>query len=720
MVLKDLDTVPHHKLSEALVEVLCQKTQNDSKGFFRVMVAYYFSKVASMMRCSINTHDRGILPVNLYAINLATSGSGKGYSMNIIEDKVIDKFRERFLEETFSQIAEREIAKIATRRAASKNTDPDDEIQRVEKEFEALGALPFSFDSGTTAAVKQMRHKLLMSGAGSMNLEIDEIGSNLVSNIEVLNTYLELFDVGKIKQKLTKNTAENVRNEEIHGRTPTNLLLFGTPAKLLNGGKIEEEFYSMLEIGYARRCLFGYGRRQLNHLEKTAEEMYNELTNTNSDQVIEDLSDLFEDLADPLNFNKKLKISKDTTIAYLAYKLDCEKRAEELGEHDEIRKAELSHRYFKALKLAGAYAFVDNSDELTEDHLYSAIKLSEESGQAFQNLLNRESNYAKLAKYIAHIKHDVTQPDLVEQLPFYRGTVAQKSEMMQLAIAYGYKNNIIIRKSYQDGIEFISGETLDQTDLNKVIVSYSNNITSDFAAEEVPFDKLSVLTQQPNMHWVNHKLAEGYRSEDHCIPGFNLLVLDVDGGIKLSTARELLKDFKYHIYTTKRHTEEHNRFRIVMPLSHVLKMDAAEYKEFMQNIYEWLPFEVDSQTGQRARKWLTYDGQYFDNDGEFVDALQFIPRTSKNEERKRKYLDMQSLSNLERWFVNNTGSGNRSNQLIKYALLLVDSGMDINSVKNNVMALNTKLPEKLDEAEIISTIMVTAAKAHRKKQDGYE
>ena len=72
---------------------------------------------------------------------------------------------------------------------------------------------------------------------------------------------------------------------------------------------------------------------------------------------------------------------------------------------------------------------------------------------------------------------------------------------------------------------------------------------------------------------------------------------------------------------------------------------------------------------------------------------------------------MQSLSNVERWFVANTGEGNRSNQLIKYALLLVDSGQDLTSIQNNVLALNNKLPESMEEAEIHATIMVSAAKA---------
>ena len=190
----------YNPTAEKLVQILCSKTQNSNPLFFRVLVGYYFSMVASMMRTTIGTHDRGDIPVNLYALNLSTSGSGKGFSTNIIENQVLNQFRHRFLEETFPILAEQNLPKLALKRANRKSTDPDEELIRVQKEFDSIGPLLFSFDSGTSPAVKQMRHKLLMADAGSLNLQIDEIGSNMVGNIEVLNTFLELYDMGLIKQ----------------------------------------------------------------------------------------------------------------------------------------------------------------------------------------------------------------------------------------------------------------------------------------------------------------------------------------------------------------------------------------------------------------------------------------------------------------------------------------------------------------------------------------
>jgi hypothetical protein len=181
--MKNFDEIEYNPTSEKLVKILCEKTQSDNPLFFRVLVGYYFCVMASSMRCTIVTHDRGDVPVNMYALSLATSGFGKNFSSNIIENSVIHLFRQRFLEETFPLLAEVNLPKLAHRRASKRGTDPEDELIKLHKEFDSLGTLLFSFDSATPAAVKQMRTKLLMADAGAMNLIIDEAGSNLLSSI---------------------------------------------------------------------------------------------------------------------------------------------------------------------------------------------------------------------------------------------------------------------------------------------------------------------------------------------------------------------------------------------------------------------------------------------------------------------------------------------------------------------------------------------------------
>lgn len=709
------DEMEYHPLSEKLVQVLLDKTQSDNRLFYQLLTGFYFCQIAAMMRTTIDVPGRGEIPINMYVLNLAPSGTGKGHSTSIMEEYVTGLFRQRFLEETFPTLADKNIAALACKRSARKGTDDESELQSATKEFERIGPLLFSFDSGTPAAVKQMRHKLLMANAGALNLQIDEIGSNLISNTELLETYLELFDKGMVKQKLIKNTNDNIRSEEIRGTTPTNLLMFGTPTKLMDGGKIEEALNSFMDTGYARRCFFGYVRSPAKRLDLTPEQSLDLMMDVTTNQFIEDLAYKLERLADIINSNKKLVMTRDTALLMAEYKLKCERLADAMPEHAEVRKAEMSHRYFKAVKLAGAYAFVDDSPELTEAHLYNAIKLAEASGEAFERLLTRERNHVKLARYLGSVNAEMTQADLVEDLPFYRGSQSQKHEMMALAIAWGYKNNIIIKKAFQDGIEFLRGESLKPTDLSRMTVAYSNNMTTGYNNEYAPFDQLHKLTQLDGFHWVSHHLTGGYRNEENSIPGFDLLVIDVDAGVNMSTAQLLLKDYKALYYTTKSHTDTDHRFRIILPTNFRLELDAKDYKEFMSNIFEWLPFKVDEAGNHRCKKWLTHAGHHEYTEGILFDVLPFIPKTSKNEERKQLLTSQYQLDNLERWVLNKTGDGNRNKMLHSYARILVDAGFNFDNICSKVLSMNDKLADKLEEAEILSTIMVTVGRAIAKR-----
>ena len=191
----ELTGVTHHPAIEELVGVMCKKTQNTDQGFFRCEVAYFLGKMASSMRATIITKDRGDIPVNIYALALATSGYGKGYSVNIIEEELMGGFKKRFMEDTMPVISEQNHWAIATERAVRKNTDPAEEFDKVQKEYVRAGAYPFTFDSGTPEGIRQIRQKLLLANCGSINLQIgdggrdvDDLGRQAVETVKILVT----------------------------------------------------------------------------------------------------------------------------------------------------------------------------------------------------------------------------------------------------------------------------------------------------------------------------------------------------------------------------------------------------------------------------------------------------------------------------------------------------------------------------------------------------
>lgn len=714
----DLTTLQHNPHLEELTDMLCAKTQNTDKGFFRIEVAYFLAKIASCMRVHIKTNTIGDIPINCYAIALANSGYSKGFSMNIMESSVLKGFQKVFCESTFPQISEISLEKRANEKAANKiNGDPEEELRKLQTAFERTGSYVFTFDSGTAPAIKQLRQKLLMAQIGAISLQIDEIGSNLLSSIEVLNTFLELYDQGLLKPKLTKNTNDSIRDEDIIGKTPANLMMFGTPAKLFDGSATEDNFYSLLDTGYARRCIFGLGVNNRNkaYYTQDAQTIYNKLTQPQNQQVIDKYCNLFLSLANAALYNMTIILPESVNVALLDYKIMCEKQADALPEYKDIQKAELSHRYFKALKLAGAFAFIDKSSVITLEYLQQAIKLVEESGQNFNTILNRDKAYMKLAKYLASVGIEQTHPDLAEALPFYKSGNAFRNELMTNAIAWGYKNSIIIKKTFVDGIEFFTGETLQKTDLNKLIISGSTDFASNYQPHLVSLDFMEQkLFTTPNIHWCNHTFSNGHRCNAEVEEPFNMIVLDIDGGTSMDTAQELLKDYNYIMYSTKSSTPEDNRFRLVIPMLYTLKLTPEDYKEFMNNILKWLPFNSDESANKIAQCWNTYSGSDIRrNEGELLDPIQFIPKTSKNEQYLKQYQKIESMDNLERWFMGKIQPGNRNNQLLKFALCLVDSGLLYPEVEARVKNFNSKLLEPLSEEELNNSILVTTAKRYK-------
>lgn len=706
----DLNTINHHPAIDEIVAVICNKTQNVDRGFYDIEIAYFLGKMAASMRVALITKDRGEVPVNIYALALATSGSGKGYSVGIMENEFLQGFKTRFMNETFPVISEDNLWKIAIERAARDGTDEQTEKDKLDREFKDAGALAFTFDSGTPAAVKQMRQKLLLANCGAINLQIDEIGSNLVGSTDILNVFLELYDQGIVKQKLTKNTKENQRSEELDGKTPTNMLLFGTPTKLLDGGQTEDHFYSFLETGYARRCLFGVGQKVGTGHGLTPDEIFKRLTDPTNDAVTQKWANRFTDLADPNKFGWKITVDDTVAIELIKYKVYCEKIANALPENEDILKSEISHRYYKCLKLAGAFAFIDESMELEMDHLHQAMKLVEQSGDSFKNILRREKTYAKLARFLANCGGEQTHADMHEALPFYKSSITARNEMMSMAMAWGYKNHIIIKKVFSDGIEFFSGETLEETNLDKLLLSYSNHMAFGYLNDHAPFSDLHKLISLKDYHWANHHFKGGHRTAENTQPGFNMLVLDVDGGTTLEMAHELLADYTFMTYTTKRHTDEENRFRLILPINYKLMLDGEEYKEFMANILNWLPFKVDESANQRERKWLANDQtQYHYNDGALLDVLKFVPKTSKNEQYAKDFQSVANMDNLERWFAERMSTGNRNNTLLRFAMALVDSGISYLEIEGRVLNLNKQIQNPLTEDEIRNTVLISVA-----------
>lgn len=703
-----------NKLQEDIVDILVAKTGNNDRSFFRVMVAYKFAEIATNMRTTVEYMGTKNIPTNMYALDLAPSGYSKNASMNVLEKEIFKKFKDSFMNMSFPTIGDVNIDKLANDYSIASGCDIAEAKHLIMKEYNNLPKFLYSFGSSTPEGFKAMRAKLSMSGIGATNNVVDEIGSNLTNNTETMTVQLEAYDMGDSKQKLIKTDGGN---SDLRGSVPSNLFAFGTQSKLFDGASVEKNFFELLETGYARRFIVGFVENHTRDTTLSAEDMYDKIMSSSIDMDIISLSNYFDGFANASQYGKSISMSKDVSIELINYRLECDEKANNLKEHENIYEAVLRHSYWRALKIAGAYAFVMDEPSITSEILGNAIALVDESNRCFKSMLARPKAYVRLAKYIANVGRKITQVDLIEDLPFYRGTESQKRELMQLAVAHGYNNNIIIKNTMKDGVEFFEGESLIATDLNHITCSWSKDITEGYKTANSRFHNLHQLVCGNGFHYCAHSFVDGYRKSDKAIEGFNLLILDVDNGLPIDVCKTLLKEYTFLIATTKRHTEAHNRYRIIIPMSHTLKLNAQDYKTFMKNVFDWLPFSSDEQTSDIARKWESHKGTHLYNDGKLFDVMDFIPNTPKETKYKDRIKRIGNSDMLQRWFlINYSDEDGRNNTLIKYALALLDDGMNSENIRHSVYDMNTKFENPISELEIESTVMKTVIKKEYERE----
>ncbi len=128
----------------------------------------------------------------------------------------------------------------------------------------------------------------------------------------------------------------------------------------------------------------------------------------------------------------------------------------------------------------------------------------------------------------------------------------------------------------------------------------------------------------PFMYKNNIKLGENWSNQNQ-----NLLILDVDDGLKISDAIELFSKYTFLIYTTKSHQTEKkgvkcDRFRIIFPATSVPKGD--DYFIFTGALESKYPF-IDKQVNNKTGAFLgNFNCEVFTNAGMNFDCKELFEK----------------------------------------------------------------------------------------------
>lgn len=707
---------------ERIVEMLQRKTGIKSAHFLRTLVIHYFSVMASMQRATVTDDIGETSMMNLYTMALAPSGTGKNYSTDLIEKSLLAPFTDAFTELTLPNTLYANIQALAKKHFVTTTMTVDELMDELAAEHAALGTYTPMFGDATSAAIHQLRRKVQIAGAGSLNLVVDEIGDVIISLNEVLTDYLSLYESGLIKQKILKVSKDALRGIIINDATPATFLAFGSQNKLLNDPAIEQYFMEKLRSGYARRYCFAYLETNELGTELSPEEIYE--IRAAATTALGDLS-RYAELGSYSMFGFNAILPKEIMLELIKYEIRCKTEASKLGEYDELRKIELINRPTKVRKIAGIFAFISKSKLIKKSHIREAVNFIEESGKHFRRMIQRTRPHEKLAQYI--VSKDgkaVTKHNFIADLPFYTGTSAAKKEMIEDMYSFAYSESMMITRKIVNNTEVFTGKKLIPTDLDNLKFSISYDITEGYQNGTASFEGLVDVVTMEDMHFITHFLRDGdkeidgvyqgYRKNENIIGSFNMIALDFDDGTTIEEASNVMGRYKHLIYTTKRHTGDLNRFRMIIPLSHELSLNKDDFSAFMVNIFKLLPFKVDTAAKDIARKWLTNNGDVYindDEDTELFPSMYFLPDTRKAAEIIANVTNFEKDGPLFAWFVHDASDGNRNNSLARYAFILIDKGYGYEDIIEKVKLLNDVLNEPLTLQELEETVFVTVKKA---------
>jgi len=305
------------KLNE-IIGLVQSKIPGSDLHFTVMMIMNKMAQISANMRVKVHYMDGTLIPVNFYGMMLANSGIGKGKITNLLEDNITGLFEEKFMKKLAPEVSEDRLNFLAEQKAISEGLDQAIALNEILKEWNKLPKHLYSFSDATIEGTKAKRVKLSMIELGATNLEIDEIALNIERVSEVLALFLEAYDLGKAKQKLIK-----VDSNSESLKVPANAFFFGTPARLLNGGKIEKIFIDLLANGFGRRMFYGIVDEDAEIAKVSSQERLSAMRDMTVVANMDEIKKYFAGFADKQFIGKVLPITDDVATALLDYEYNC-------------------------------------------------------------------------------------------------------------------------------------------------------------------------------------------------------------------------------------------------------------------------------------------------------------------------------------------------------------------------------------------------------------
>jgi len=204
------------------------------------------------------------------------------------------------------------------------------------------------------------------------------------------------------------------------------------------------------------------------------------------------------------------------------------------------------------------------------------------------------------------------------------------------------------------------------------------------------------------------------------------IIFDVDNGLKLSDAYRMFSHYEGLIATTRSHTEDNNRFRIILPIQERTQCSAEEYTEAMRLMMDTAYPFLDKQCKDPARicfgnsnaEFMLLDGQMIFNLNAWIQKAKLILESNKWANKKQLEVTPKEDGTKADWYRANWksdkmlqvlkhsekfGQGSRNGTLYAWAKHLRTIGLNDEEVQDAIYWLNDS-GDSIPEKEIRSTI----------------
>ena len=632
--------------------------------FFNTAAAMSLKKIRIIRKT--NNNDKVIIP-NYFGISFGGSGVGKNHSDNLA--RAI--FKESF--DNFQRHAE----SFYDSRKDPADKKPDPRYVNLSSYF-----IPVT---STWQALQKAAQTVKDMDVGSVNVVSDELGDNIMSMSEIFTKLKSTWDTG------TSEGPVNVTNGGesyfcVHD-VCFNALLFGAPGPFELDPKKKDRLLETYVSGMARRSFIYH-----NNTYKKSENR-----NPNFEKLERDFYDKLE------SYIKELRYFLNNTkeIRYPA------KIREKLLEYDQIKELERERSISliaedlgstkKIEKLLGIIATLDLQDEINEEHLKFAIEFTEALDSTAEETVEIKPAYKRIYDEIEK-RSFAARTDIVKAVK----DITIKDLDSQLILVQEHANligNSLIKKEY-NGIIKYKIEKLSNTNLDNIILSINGNMDrtepEGFVRKIGSFDKL-INAVNAEFRYSAGTFRNEYISDENYLQEQNLFIIDIDNDLKLEDAKALFSSMTYLIATTKSHQKPKktkvnaetidlvcDRFRIILPTLSTFHLTAKVYSEMYMNVINSLGIaEADSKC-RNASRWYygNPEGEHWYNKGDLLDIRTYIPDSSEHQDAStslNNYDNQRDKSNAPasirvdaaiRWFLSNTATGNRNDNLFKLGMLL--------------------------------------------------